>query len=91
MSYQIKYNPEFSKRYPTKQKQKRSPLPYIVSIAAVVLIYIVLQTNILSALFSEEKAGTTAALTGLVENVESGVSIRESLLTFCRKIITIGA
>lgn len=87
MSYQIQYNPELNKQYTTKRIQKRNLLPLIVLIGVLIVAYVAIQTNIISILVPGEEAVTAAAFSELVDNVESGVPVRESLLTFCREII----
>ncbi len=91
MSYQIQYSPEFAKQYPSKPKQKRSPLPLVAISAALLLVYIAVKTNIFSILLPGDEAVTVAAFSSLVESVESGIPVRSSLLEFCRKIIVNGA
>lgn len=88
MSYQIQYSPELEKQYPTKQK--RSPLLFIIICAVLLILYAVFQSNITNVFNPGDEAVTAAAFSGLVESVESGVSVRESLLAFCREIIESG-
>jgi len=90
MSYQIQYSPEFKKQYPAKVKHKHSLLPIIILSVALLLVYAATQTRAINVLLPGSETVTTAAFSGLVNNVQSGISVRESLLMFCREIIISG-
>ena len=87
MSYQIQYSPEFSKYYPSRHKQKRPLLPVLAVLSAVMIVYILHQTNLIGVQTSGEEIEAVAVFSELISNVESGTSVRESLLAFCRELI----
>lgn len=90
MSYTIQYGPEFKKRYPTKREKKRSSTMIVVGIVLLMVAYIAVRTNIINILIPGNEAVTAAALSGLVESVESGNSVKMAMLNFCREIIAQG-
>ena len=91
MSYKVQYNPEFAKRYPTKRKQKRNLLPFIIIIAVLFFAYFALGTNTIDAVFTGDRMVAVSAFSGLVESVESGDSVKSALLELCRDIVVSGA
>ena len=90
MSYTIQYGPEFTKRYPTKRMKKHSSTVIVVGIVLLMVAYIAVRTNIINILIPGDEAVTAAALSGLVESVESGNSVKIAMLNFCREIIAHG-
>ena len=93
MSYCVSYNPEFSKRYPFAQRRQRQ-----LSKTLIVLVLIAALTagaawrgGILRFLIPGDPDVTVAAFSTMVEKVEMGEPLRESLLAFCREIITNGS
>ncbi len=90
MGYRIQYTPEFNKRYAPKAGHKRNFMPLLVVSAVLIALYIGVQTNIIGSILPGDKAITATAFSELVQSVESGVSVRESLLLFCREVIVNG-
>ena len=91
MSYKVQYSPEFAKRYPTRRKQKRSSLPFLITFGILFVAYFAFGTDFINDLFPEDRVVAVSAFSGLVENVESGASVKNALLELCREIIVSGA
>lgn len=91
MSYKIQYSPEFAKRYPTRRKQKRSSLTFIITVGILLVAYFAFGTDFINVLFPKDRVVAVSAFSGLVESVESGASVKNALLEFCREMIVSGA
>ena len=89
MSYHVDYNPEMKNRYPIhiKIKRKFRIRPIVLSTMAVVLIYAVFRSGVLQYMIPGDPVVTTAAFSGMVEDIGGGESIREAFLAFCKEVI----
>ena len=91
MSYCVEYNPELSKRYPATEKRNKKPIKIVLTLLTLaVAVYVLLRSGVGQYLIPEDPGVTSEAFSVLVEHVQSGESIRESLLRFCEEIITGG-
>lgn len=91
MSYHVEYNPELGKRYPSVPKQRRKPsVAVILLLAVVIAAYAFFQNGLIRYLIPGDPEVTTAAFSTLVERIEEGESVRESLAGFCQEIILRG-
>lgn len=89
MSYRVDYNPEMKNRYPSFVKiRRKTPIrPLLISIVLIVACYGIYRSGILQLLIPGEPAVTTAAFTGMVDNIEAGKTVRQAFLDFCKEII----
>ena len=89
MSYHVDYNPEMKKRYPIHIKFRRKlPIrPLCISLVAIVACYGVFQSGVLRFLIPGNPVVTTAAFSGMVEDITTGDSVRQALLSFCKEVI----
>ena len=89
MSYRVDYSPELSTQYPTRVKIPRKlPLrPILLSFAVILFCYGVYCTGVWKLLIPGDPAVTTAAFSGMVDDIGAGESVRQAFLTFCREII----
>lgn len=89
MSYRVDYNPEMKNRYPsTFQIKKKLPMkPILISVAAMAVCGGILFSGVLRFLIPGDAAVTTAAFSGMVDDIGAGESVRQAFLTFCREII----
>lgn len=89
MSYRVDYNPEMEKRYPTLPKfRKKLPVrPLLLTVVVVAVIYGIFNSGVLRLLIPGDPAVTTAAFSGMVDDIGAGESVREAFLTFCKEII----
>lgn len=89
MSYYVEYNPELNKRYPATEKRSKKPTKIVLTLLTVVVaIYVLLRSGVGQYLIPKDPGATREAFSVLVEHVQSGDTIRESLLRFCEEIIT---
>lgn len=89
MSYRVDYNPEMKNRYPTFIKiRKKLPIrPLLLSAVAIAACYGVFRSGVLRFLIPGDPAVTTAAFSGMVDDIGAGESVRQAFLTFCKEII----
>ena len=89
MSYRVDYNPEMKNRYPsTFRVKKKLPMRLIlISVAAMAVCGCILFSGVLRFLIPGDAAVTTAAFSGMVDDIGAGESVRQAFLTFCREII----
>lgn len=88
MSYSVEYNPELGRRYPaTRKKRGKSAGPVMILAAIAVAMYTFVQSGLVRYLLPGDPEVTAAAFSMLVERVEAGEPVRESLLHFCEEII----
>jgi len=89
MSYCVDYNPEMKKRYPHIIKiRKELPIrPVLLSIAVVAVCYGVFRSGLLRFLIPGDPAVTTAAFSGMVDDIGSGESVWQAFIDFCKEII----
>jgi len=88
MSYSVSYNPELKKRYPAVCHKKKPNYTVLLLILCAATVGILLTNNgILRYLLPGDPNVTAAAFSALVDSVASGVSVKESLYTFCEEIL----
>lgn len=89
MSYCVDYNPEMKKRYPTytKVRRKVSVRSLLLAVAVIVVCYGIFRSGLLRFFIPGDPAVTTAALSGMVDDIGAGESVRQAFLTFCKEII----
>jgi len=88
MSYSIKYEPELRKKYPSASRQGiKAKKAAILLLVIGVVIFCAFQTNVVKFLLPGDQAVTAAAFSSLINHMEAGVSVKESLITFCKEII----
>lgn len=89
MSYRVDYNPEMKNRYPSVSKiRKKLPIkPLLWSVVAVTAVYGIISSGVLRWFIPGDPAVTTAAFSGMVEEIGAGEPVREAFLTFCKEII----
>ena len=91
MSYCVEYNPELSKRYPVTEKKNRNPTKIVLTLMTLaVAVYVLLRSGVGQYLIPKDPGVTSEAFSALVEHVQAGDTVRESLLRFCEEIITGG-
>lgn len=89
MSYHIDYNPETKNRYPTFVKTRRE-IPVrrlLLPIAVIMVCYGIISSGLLRYLIPGDPAVTTAAFSGMVDEIGTGESVRQAFLNFCKEII----
>ena len=86
---EIDYNPEMKKRYPSfvKFRRKVRVWPLLITVGVVTICYGIYRRNLLRYLIPGDPAVTTAAFSGMVDNIEAGKTIRQAFLDFCKEII----
>ena len=89
MSYRVDYNPEMKNRYPSIIKiKKKLPLrPILLSVTAIAVCYGIFRSGVLQFLIPGDPAVTTAAFSGMVDDIGAGESVRQAFLSFCKEII----
>ena len=89
MSYRVDYDPESKKRYPTiiKYRRKLPVRAILLSVTTVALCYGIISCGALRLLIPGDPAVTTAAFSGMIDDIGAGKSIRQALLSFCKEII----
>ena len=89
MSYRVDYNPETKTRYPTyiKIRKKASIKPLLFAVVTITICYCIYRSNLLRYLIPGDPAVTTAAFSGMVDNIEAGKTVRQAFLEFCKEII----
>lgn len=89
MSYRVDYNPEMKNRYPSFIKVKRKVPVRLLLMAAITITvcYGVFRSGLLRFLIPGDPAVTTAAFSGMVDDIGAGESVRQAFLTFCKEII----
>ena len=89
MSYCVDYNPEMKKRYPTyiKVRRKVPVRALLLAVAVIIVCYGIFHSGLLRFLIPGDPAVTTAAFSGMVEDVGAGESVRQAFLNFCKEII----
>ncbi|MBQ7768501.1 MAG: hypothetical protein IJ403_06445 [Oscillospiraceae bacterium] len=89
MSYRVDYNPEMKNRYPAFVRIKRKvPVRSLLIVVAVITIcYGIYRSNLLHYLIPGDPVVTTAAFSGMLDNIEAGETVRQAFLEFCKEII----
>lgn len=89
MSYRVDYNPEMKNRYPSKIKiRKKLPVrPILLAVVGVTVIWGICSSGILRFLIPGDEAVTTAAFSGMVDEIGAGESVRQAFINFCKEII----
>ena len=89
MSYRVDYNPEMKKRYPsTVRIKKKIPIkPILIAVAVIIVCSTVIFSGMLRFLIPGDAAVTTAAFSGMVDDIGAGESVRQAFLTFCKEIM----
>lgn len=89
MSYRVDYNPEMKNRYPSMFRIKMNlPMkPILISVAAIGVCSGILFSGVLRFLIPGDATVTTAAFSGMMDDIGSGESVRQAFLTFCKEII----
>lgn len=89
MSYCVDYNPEMKKRYPAyiKVRRKVPVRALLLAVAVIIVCYGIFYSGLLRLLIPGDPAVTTAAFSGMVEDVVAGESVRQAFLEFCKEII----
>lgn len=88
MSYSIKYEPELGKKYPSTLKRGiKTKKTVILALVIGLVIFCAFQTNVVKFLLPGDPAVTAAAFSSLIEHMEAGVSVKESLIYFCKEIV----
>ena len=89
MSYRVDYNPEMKKRYPSFIKIRRNvpTRPLLIAVAVITICYGIYRSDLLRYLIPGNPAVTTAAFSGMVDNIEAGKTVRQAFLDFCKEII----
>ena len=89
MSYQIEYNPEVNIRYPLQnsQKKKKGRSIALCIAGAAIAGLMIMKSGLLRYLIPGDPEVTVEAFSTMVEQIETGTSIGESLLTFCEEIM----
>ena len=89
MSYRVDYNPEMKKRYPAFVKiRKKVPIrPLLIAVAVITICYGIYRSDLLRYFIPGDPAVTTAAFSGMVDNIEAGKTVRQAFLDFCKEII----
>ncbi len=90
MSYNIEYNPELGKLYPSKTSKSGNGMLVKLGILllAAVVSYAALQTGLARYLIPGDPEVTSAAFSGMVTMVGEGVPVGEAILSFCEAVIT---
>lgn len=89
MSYYVEYNPELNTKYP-KSLNIKSKMKLIRSIVWILILsggFWLCQDELVDILIPGDNEVTISAVSSLVENVQSGEPVYESLMTFCDEII----
>lgn len=89
MSYRVDYTPEMKERYPTFIKiRKKLPIrPLLLFVIAIAACYGIFRSGVLRLLIPGDPAVTTAAFSGMVDDIGAGESVRQAFLAFCKEII----
>ena len=92
MSYQIQYHPEFQKQYPTtsmRPKRKRKGFGFLLAIGFLLLCFFV-REKLYMFLIPGEPAVTVGAFSQMVNRIQQGIPVGESVMGFCEEIISHG-
>ena len=86
MSYRVDYNPEMKKHYPSVIKiRKKLPVrPLLLSAVTIAACYGIFCSGVLRLLIPGDPAVTTAAFSGMADDIGAGESVRQAFLTFCK-------
>ena len=89
MSYRVDYNPEMKNRYPTyiKVRRKLPVRPLFLAVAAITACYCICRSGLLRHIIPGDPAVTTAAFSGMMDDISAGESVRQAFLDFCKEII----
>ena len=89
MSYHIEYNPEVNIRYPILKVKKRNKgsLAALFVFCAAVASLVIMKSGLLHFLIPGDPEVTIEAFSTMVEQIETGTSVGESLRSFCKEII----
>ena len=88
MSYSIAYSPDLNKKYPiVKSKRRKFPKKLLILIMICITTYILMQCNVLRYIMPGDPDVTMSALSTLVQDVGSGDSVKDAIMTFCEEII----
>ena len=85
VSYQINYDPSRRRKfYPAKRKK----IPrWILAVAGIALAVIIFHNELKNILIPGDPQITSAAFSGLTEDLQAGESFKNAVAAFCREII----
>lgn len=89
MSYRVDYDPEMKNRYPSyiRIKRKLSVRPLLLFVAVIAACYGIFRSGLLRHFIPGDPAVTTAAFSGMMDDIGAGESVRQAFLEFCKEII----
>ena len=88
MSYQIQYEPDKNRKYPTKKPQKGNAT---AAIMIVVLLIVCLSIGLRTGwLIPGDPDVTNAAFSDMVDMLEQGENMHDSLTAFCAEVLEHG-
>ncbi len=90
MSYSVEYNPELRKTYPMKKRRIQDlPIkPILLVIGVFTFFYAAHMLGILRWLTPGDPAVTTGAFSSMVEDVRSGQSVSDAVVSFCKRVVS---
>ena len=88
MSYQIQYEPDKNRKYPTKKPQKsKATAAVMVAVLLIVCLSVGLRTG---WLIPGDPDVTKAAFSGMVDMLKDGSSVQDSVTAFCAEVLEHG-
>ncbi len=88
MSYYVEYNPELKRKYPSVKKERIKHLRGILTMLMfIALAYFVATSDVPRLLIPGDLDITVNAVQTMVEEVSSGVIVRDAFANFCKDII----
>ena len=92
MSYTVEYNPELRKSYPMKKRIVTNfPIkPVAITLGILVALFVVHRLDVLHWIIPGDPAVTTGAFSSMVEDVRSGQTVSDAIVSFCKNVISGG-
>ena len=89
MSYHVEYNPEVNIRYsmPKTKRRNKGGFAMLFFLGAAVASLIIAKTGWMQYLIPGDPEVTVEAFSTMVEQIETGTPVGESLRSFCKEII----
>lgn len=88
MSYNITYNPDLKKRYPSVRKNKNKPLNTVwILLAGIIAVYVLSRSDIMRYFIPGDPEITVEAFSTMVNRVGQGETVGNAVVDFCKQII----
>ena len=89
MGYYIRYQPEKNDKYPEEVHKRKDLVRIIASVVLLIALLsgVFFREEITEFLIPGDASVTKAAVSEMIESIETGTSVGEAITVFCRELI----